>query len=122
MMTDTNRPAATIGISDEQTPAAALPKTATITLTASDGSVLQLVAERTKDAAKSYAVTIKDKKSARGMSQAHESFEAAVAATQKMALEAVKKLGWARKVTRQGFVAKPDAFSSLPAAPKAAKK
>jgi hypothetical protein len=94
-----------------------VPKTTTITLKSGD-AVLQIVAERkADDSAKSYVITIDDKKeSQRGMSQNHPSFEAA----KKFIAEQARKaegLGWQRKVTTRGFTPKPDAFSSLPAAP-----
>ena len=89
-----------------------LAKTATITLHAADGSTMQIIAERKGNAARTYIITTDTaKKSARGMTQDHDSFEVAVAASQK-ALDAAKKLdpshGW------QAFQPKPDAFSSIP--------
>jgi hypothetical protein len=125
MMADTNRPAASIGISDTDTDTKpttpALPKTATVNLTAPDGSLIYIVAERKGDAAKTYVITTgADRKSARGMTEHHASFEAAKAHIEKLARSA-EKLGAKRKVTRRGFVAKPDAFASLAAIIKAKK-
>ena len=96
------------------------PKTATITLTA-NGSTMAIVAERKGDGAKTYVITTgPDKKSARGMTEEHASFEAAKAATEKLAAKA-EKLGWKRREARRGFVAKADDFSTLPPAPAAPK-
>jgi hypothetical protein len=98
-----------------------LPKTTTITLRAGDG-VMQIVAERKADGARTYVLnTDADKKTTRGMTENHPTFEAAKAATEKMAAKAVK-LGWQRREARRAFVAKPDAFSDIPAPPKAAPK
>ncbi len=98
-----------------------LAKTATATLTA-NGATMNIVAERKGDGAKTYVLTTDaGKKTVRGMSETHASFELAKAATEKMAKTA-EKLGWQRKAARRGFVTKPDAFSTLPPAPKAAKK
>lgn len=97
-------------------------KTATITLTAT-GATMAIVAERKGTGARTYVITTDTatKKSERGMTEDHhESFEAAKAATEKMAAKAVK-LGWHRREARRGFVAKADAFNALPAAPKGKK-
>jgi hypothetical protein len=61
-----------------------------------------------------------NKKSARGMTESHSSFDTAKAATEKMAVKA-EKLGWKRREPRRAFAPKPDAFTTLPAAPAAAK-
>lgn len=93
-----------------------LARTATITLTA-NGATMAIVAERTKDAARTYVITTDAaKKSQRGMTEQHATFEAAKAATEKMAAKA-EKLGWKRRAPRPGFVAKADAFTALPAPP-----
>jgi len=65
-----------------------MPKTATITLTA-PGGTMQIVAERRADnSARTYIITTDtEKKSARGMSQNHPSFDAAKAASEKMAVK-----------------------------------
>jgi hypothetical protein len=98
-----------------------LAKTATITLSAND-SQMQVVAERTKDGARTYVLTIgADKKTARGMTTVHPTWDEAVASTTATA-KAAEKLGWTRRVPGRHFVAKPDAFTALPAAPKAGKK
>ena len=97
------------------------PKSQTITLTA-PGGVLQLIAERrADDSARSYVITTDTatKKSARGMTEMHASFEAAKAAIAAAAAQATK-LGWSRRLAGRKFVARPDAFSTIPAAPKAA--
>jgi ribosomal protein L18 len=93
-------------------------KTATITLTAPGGTV-QIVAERKGEGARVYVITTDtEKKSARGMTASHQSFEAAKAASEKMAAKAVK-MGWTRTVRRAAFTPKPDAFTSLPTPPAA---
>ena len=67
-----------------------LAKTATITLRAADG-LMQLVAERKADGARTYVLTTDaDKKTARGMTANHPTFEAAKVATEKMAAKDVK--------------------------------
>jgi hypothetical protein len=92
-------------------------KSATITLTA-PGATLQLVAERKADgSARTYAITTDTarKKTERGMTESHTNFEAAKVAIATSAAKA-EQLGWSRRVAGRGFVAKPDAFTALPAA------
>ena len=102
------------------TPASApkLAKTTTITLTA-NGTTLTLVAERKADeTARTYVLTTDaDKKTARGMTATHSNFDEARAAIVIRATQA-EKLGWVRRAAGRGFVAKPDAFATLPSAPK----
>ena len=98
-------------------------KTSRITLSAS-GSKLTLMAVRRPDGtATTFAVTTDDSgKTTRGMSVTHPTFEAAKTTIEKEALAATK-LGWSRPAAaRRGFVARPDAFSSIPTAPKATSK
>jgi hypothetical protein len=120
MMTEANRPDATISIPDgTETP---LPKSATITLTA-PGATMSIVAERKPDnSAKTYVLTADEngKNTKRGISETHATFEAAKLVTERLA-KAAEKLGWARKQKRQGFVSRPDAFTTIPAPPKAKK-
>ena len=99
-----------------------LAKTATITLTA-HGSRLTLTALRGRDGTASSFVTTTDadKKTSRGMTATYKSFDEAKAAIATSAAKA-EKLGWTRRVAGRGFVAKPDAFNTIPAAPKAGKK
>jgi len=100
-----------------------LAKTATITLRAADAT-LRVVAMRKADGKAVTFVTTQaaDKKATRGMTEQHASMEAATAHLTTLAGKA-EKLGWKRS-TRKSFNAKPDAFATLPAAPKpaAAKK
>ena len=104
-----------------KTTTAKLPKTATVTLRASDGSVMYIVAERKSDGARTYVITTDaNKKTARGMTETHPTFDAARTAIAASAAKA-EKLGWTRKVAGRMFAAKPDAFSNLPAAPKGRK-
>lgn len=103
-------------------PVSKLQRTSTITLGASDKSLMQIVAERKPDgSAKTYVVTTDaDKKSARGMTESHSDLEVAKQLINSLA-EKAEKLGWVRRSAGRAFVAKPDAFASLPAAPKARK-
>jgi hypothetical protein len=99
-----------------------VPQTATITLLG-NGATMQIVAERKADeSARTYVITTDTatKKSVRGMTTPHVNMEAAKKATEKLAAQA-SKLGWVRREGRRGFVAKADAFSTLPTAPKAKK-
>jgi len=97
-----------------------LPKTATITLRADDGlTTMQRVVERQADGARTYVITTDiDKKTARGMTASHASFEVAKAYSETLATKAVKA-GWHRREARPAFVKKLDAFSDIPAPPKA---
>jgi hypothetical protein len=54
------------------------------------------------------------------LTEQHTDFDAAKAAIAASAKKA-EKLGWIRKIAGRHFVAKPDAFSTLPAAPKGKK-
>lgn len=93
------------------------PKSAVITLHAS-GSTLTLSATRKADGSAMTTVTTRDaeKKSTRGMTEQHTDMTAAKAHLAALAKKA-ESLGWQRR-TGAGMVAKPDAFSKLPAAPK----
>jgi len=96
------------------------PKTATITLTA-NGVTLTLRAHRLREGAETFVTTTDaNKKTERGMTENHPSFEVAKAHIAASA-EKATKLGWVRKEAGRGFVAKPDAFSELPKVPKAKK-
>jgi hypothetical protein len=96
------------------------PKSATVTLRA-NGSILRLLALRRGEKAVTFAlITNGDKKTERGMTTEHPNFDAAVVAIAKLADEATKR-GWSRSIPGRAFVAKPDAFAAIPAAPKAAK-
>lgn len=95
------------------------PKTASISLTAGT-TRLTLLARRLPDGTAETFVTTTggDKKTERGMTEKHATFEAARAAIATSAAKA-EKLGWTRRAAGRGFVAKPDAFATLPTAPKA---
>jgi hypothetical protein len=101
--------------------AAKVQKSATITLNA-NGWTMAIVAERKPDdSARTYVITTDpEKKSERGMTEQHATFEAAKDAIAVLATKAAKQ-GWVRRAARPGFLPKPDAFTSLPAAPKAKK-
>ena len=97
------------------------PQTATITLRAADGSTMQIVAERRADGARTYVLTTDpEKKTSRGMTAVHSSWDKAFASTAATA-KAAEKLGWIRRVAGRKFAPKPDAFSTLPSAPAAPK-
>ena len=95
------------------------PKTASITLKAS-GATMRIVALRRRDgtAVTFVATTDADKKTSRGMTEQHPDMATATTALAALAAKA-QKLGWEKRSF--GFKAKPDAFSALPAAPKARK-
>ncbi len=91
-------------------------KTASITMRA-NGSMLTLLAVRMKSGATTAVTTTHpNEKSVRGMSERHKSFDAARARLSALAQEAEKQ-GWVRGKFQA--VSKPDAFSSIPAVPKA---
>lgn len=94
------------------------PKSASITLRA-NGAVLTLLAVRKDDGSAVTTVTTRDtnKKTSRGMTESHKDIDAAKAHLTKLAQKA-ETLGWQRG--QFSAVAKPDAFSKIPAAPKAA--
>jgi hypothetical protein len=94
------------------------PKTAMITLTA-NGTVMRIRARRKSDGTAETFVTMTDaaKKTERGMTETHPTFDAATAAIAASATKA-EKLGWIRRVRGPHFVAKPDAFATLPTPPK----
>lgn len=92
-----------------------------VTLDGVGGAQLRLVAQRKTDgSAITYVVQVTKtgtkKTSTRGMTTKHASLDAARATVEKMASEAVSKLGWTKRERRQGFVAGPDSFTSLPSA------
>lgn len=91
-------------------------KSASITLKA-NGSMLSLLATLRKDGMVVTSVTTRDadKKVARGMSELHQTMEAAKVHLLALA-EKAERLGWSRSV--RTVAARPDAFSKLPA-PKA---
>jgi hypothetical protein len=65
--------------------------------------------------------TDKSKTVRRGMTSTHNTFDAAVAALQKLVSEAVQK-GWKKSERVGGFKRRPDAFTSMPTAPKSGAK
>ncbi len=94
-------------------------KSASVTLKAA-GSVMRITAVRRGDGTAVTYVTTKaeDGKNVRGMTEAHATFDEAKVALDALASKATK-LGWLKPTG--GFQARPDAFSSLPVAPKAKK-
>jgi hypothetical protein len=99
-----------------------LQKTTSITLTATGARLTLLALRKADDTAETFVTTTDEatKKSTRGMTEKHATFAAATAAIAKQAAQA-ETLGWSRRARGRGFVAKPDAFSTLPAAPKGKK-
>jgi hypothetical protein len=107
---------------NDETAVAREAKTARISLTGAN-TRLTVFAVRKKDGSAVTYVTTADsatKKTTRGMTQKHETFEDAKSAMAKQAAHA-EKLGWSRASAGRRFVPKPDAFSSLPSVPKAKK-
>jgi hypothetical protein len=107
---DTSKPAT------EPTPKAQ--KTASIGLTAGK-TRLTLLAVRRADGTATTTVSTREKDakhSVRGMTERHANMDAAKAAIVVLATQA-EKLGWLRP-ERRAFATKPDAFATLPAAPK----
>lgn len=102
----------------EPTPKAE-PRSTSIALHAS-GATIRLIAVRKAAGAVTFVVTQEadSKLRQRGCTQDHATFEAATAAIQKMARQA-EAAGWSRSTGRVGFARKPDAFTQLPAPPKA---
>ena len=91
-------------------------RTRTATLKA-NGSRLRIVAQRKGGTAITLvATTDADKKTVRGMTEAHESFEAATAHLAVLTAKA-EKAGWKRGAAAGGYAAKPDVFSVMPTAP-----
>jgi hypothetical protein len=93
-------------------------QSASITMRAS-GAILTLYAARTAAGGATTTVTTKrpNEKPVRGMTETHKTFEAAKARLTVLVKEA-EKAGWARGEFRGG-TPKPDAFTSMPAAPTA---
>ena len=93
-----------------------------ISLTAGAGEKLirlTILARRTRGDGGETLVTTMDakKKTARGMTAKFDTFEEALAEPKKLEQDAVQK-GWKKSARAGGFKAKPDAFSSMPVAPK----
>jgi len=108
------------------TPAVAPPKpkkSARITLTAGDATLLLNAKAKSDGSAETFVTTTtgKDAKPVRGMTTKHRTFAEAQAAIEALSKKA-ETAGWKRKAAGPGFKAKPDAFSALPAPPKSAGK
>lgn len=107
------------------------PRSFGLVLRSDEGSTLriQAVASRRDGSVQTFVVHQRPKGpdgkrfSQRGATATHASLEAARAAVERIAAEAVKK-GWQRPQRRTGFTARPDAFdlAGLPAPPKAKKR
>jgi hypothetical protein len=98
------------------------PKRRSVSLTAGEGAKLMrltVLAQRTRSGGQVVVVTTDaKKKTERGMTKKFDTFELAVAALGKLVQDAVQK-GWKRSERAGGFKARPDAFTSIPVAPKA---
>jgi hypothetical protein len=100
---------------ETQETAQKLAKSVTIGLRAG-ASRMRLVAHRRRDgSARTFCAVTTDKKTTRGMSAMHESFQEATVHLAVLA-EKAEKLGWSRGAAG-GYSAKPDAFSVMPTAP-----
>jgi hypothetical protein len=107
-----------------ETPAAPKPKkSARITLTAGDATLLLNAKAKSDGSAETFVTTTtgKDAKPVRGMTSKHKTFADAQAAIEALSKKA-ESGGWKRKAVGAGFKPKPDAFSTLPATPKATGK
>ncbi len=98
------------------------PKTSRITLTSTGAKLILLAQARPDGSGTTYAATtdLTTKKTTRGMTKNHATFDAAKAEIARMAV-AAEKIGWIRPL-RKGFTAKPDAFTTMPAPKGTAKK
>lgn len=101
------------------------PKRASVSLTAGKGEKLMrltILARRTAGDRGETVVTTTDakKKTTRGMTAKYDTFELAAAALGKLVQDAMQK-GWQRAARSGGFKARPDAFTTIPAAPKVSK-
>jgi hypothetical protein len=97
-------------------------KRASVSLTAGTGDKLVrliILARRTGGNRGETVVMTTDakKKTARGMTTKYDSFDLAVAALGPLTQNAMKA-GWTKRARTGGFKARPDAFTSIPAAPK----
>lgn len=99
-----------------------LPKRASVSL-AAGGSKLTILAQRKADGSGITTVTTTDakKKSVRGMTKKFSTFAAACEAMKDLEKDAIKK-GWTKKERIGGFKARPDAFTTMPVAPKGGAK
>jgi hypothetical protein len=103
-----------------------LPNRASVSLVAGDGAMRQrltILARRTGAGGGHVDVTttnLSTKKNTRGMTEKFSSFDLAVSAMKKLEAAAISK-GWMKSTRSGGFKAKPDAFSTMPVAPKTKK-
>ena len=95
-------------------------KRKSVSLTAGDSRLTILALRKANDTGVTTVSTtdVKTKKTQRGMSAKYDSFAEACEAVKKLEHDAVQK-GWKKSERAGGFRAKPDAFSSMPTAPKA---
>ena len=100
-------------------------KRKSITLSAGAGDKLvrlTILARRTPGDGGQTAVTTTDAKgkATRGMTATFDTFDLAVEALGKLAQDAMRK-GWQKSERAGGFKARPDAFTTMPVAPKVTK-
>jgi hypothetical protein len=98
-----------------------LAKRKSVSVTAGEGPKfmrLTILARRTRNGGEVVVMTTDaKKKTSRGMTTKFDTFEAAAASVAKLVHQAVQK-GWKRSERAGGFKARPDAFTSMPVAPK----
>jgi len=99
------------------------PKRMSTTLTAGQNRLTIMALRRPDGTATVFvqSTDMKTKKTQRGMTKTVETFAEATAAVKQLVAEAQKK-GWKRTERVGGFKARPDAFTSIPAAPKGGAK
>ena len=103
-----------------------VPGRKSVSLTAGEGVKLMrltILAQRKADGSGVTTVSTTDakKKTTRGMTERFSTFDLATASVEKLVQDALKK-GWKRSERAGGFKARPDAFTSMPVAPKAGAK
>ena len=82
---------------------------------------LTILARRTRDGGEAIVTTTDAKnKTARGMTKKFATFELAVEELSRLLQDATQK-GWQKPLRSGGFKARPDAFSTIPTAPKVTK-
>jgi hypothetical protein len=101
-------------------------KRKSVSLTAGEGAKLMrltILAQRTRGDGGQTVVTTTDakNKTTRGMTTKFETFDLAVSALDKLVKDAMAK-GWKRSERAGGFKARPDAFTTMPVAPKTGAK
>jgi hypothetical protein len=118
--------AAELTVQDPLRVEAAKPATRkSVSLTAGEGAKLvrlTILARRTRGDGGETVVMTRDakKKTTRGMTTKYDTFALAVVALDKLLQDAVRA-GWHKSERTGGFKARPDAFTTMPSAPKVTK-